>query len=345
MEENLKRDLYLLSNNFKKCRNISNYDELVELLNNYKEIIKEQKLNIKIPEILEYEQVKYKNKLDNFYVKDYKFFIKKFNELYNLNNGFINNISSILDEYAMPINYYVYKEKLNDETIIELVKNFFEYYDINIYNYFNFLLDNNRIFFNNSVIDDANGHFIYGYRDILPYICVEKTNTINDMLVLSHEVIHGFVDYLLRNASSKEKRNIYYNNLDELYPKFIELVILDYLNIIKFNNKDINVYKKDFDDSLLEAIQSFYYFINEDMKDIENQRLYRNVEGYLYSEILAIHYHLKYLDNKKEIKNNIYNLIFDNKYYSKEYLLNNYGLTFDEIKDKEMITKILYKRI
>ena len=345
MEESLKKDFILLFNNLKKCKNIFNYDELIGLLNVYEMIIKEQGLDIEVPKELEYEQMKFINKLNNFYQKDFKIFIKKFNDNYDFNKEFIDGIKSILDDYAMPINYYYYKEIMSEEKIIELSKEFYKYFDIDIYKYLIYMLSNNRIIFSNSVIDDANGHYVYGYQDILPYINVERTNTINDMLVLCHEVMHGYVDYILRFASSKEKNNMYYNNLFELYPKFIELVILDYLNMIGFSNRDLNVYKKDFDDSVLEGIQGFEYFINEDMDDIDNQRFFHNIEGYLYSEVLAIHYYLKYLDNKEEVKNNIYNLIIDNKYYEREYLLNNYDLSFNEIKDKKVITKILYKRI
>ena len=157
--------------------------------------------------------------------------------------------------------------------------------------------------------------------------------------------VHFYVDYLLRFATDKEKTNMYYNNIFELYPKFIELVILDYLKMIGFNNRDLNIYKKDFDDSILEGIQGFDYFINEDMKDVNNQRLFHNIENYLYSEILAIYYHIEYLDNKEETKNNLYNLLIDNKYYNKDYIINNYGISFNELNHKRILNKYLYRRI
>ena len=60
---------------------------------------------------------------------------------------------------------------------------------------------------------------------------------------------------------------------------------------------------------------------------------------------LVIDYHEKYLMDRNKTKSYLKRLVMDNKYYDKKYLLNNYGLSFEEIKDKKMLTKNLYKRI
>ncbi len=137
---------------------------------------------------------------------------------------------------------YVYKN-YSPKFLGEIVASFFaslgpKYFDI----YYK-TLSNDRIFFNKSF---GTGYTIFDYQDSSSYIFVNNNfRTLLSAIVLVHEFGHAF-EYDYTKYSRKTSLAAKFNVTLETFPLLMELLFLDYLKRIKFNQNEIHKLEEEF---------------------------------------------------------------------------------------------------
>ena len=337
----LKKDfeLYIdtLIKEFKKRKSNKLYYELIDTYNIISEIINITNLDIEFPKELEYEL----NKKDviGYNVKSYMEFIENVEYLYDFNLAFSKLYKSINGYSNKPLIEYKQRIELSDS--VELAHEFFKSYDECIYNYFDDKLLNNKTFV---ITNKLNSPTLFGSTFncnyiIPPYSFIRPSLTVKDYMTIVHETIHNYLFNRLRYIDKKYKKQMFINNLDEVYPKFIELVAMKFLidnNILvddinqyfKQNNYSSTVFLKGFNNNLI------HYDLNN----------YQSNEAYSYGAVLAYHFYDNYLIDEELTKRNILNFLLEEQYYDKLYLLDNYGLDISSIINPKILNKYMDKK-
>lgn len=325
----IKKHMFDLISEFKKCKSKKKYMELLAIFYVLDEIITNLELNIKYPKELDYEINKY-NTID--YDKAYDIlFNDNLDKMYDYNLEF-SNIYKLLD-YSILNKKYCCRDTIKIDESIRFSQEFFKQFDNNLYSYFNdYILNKGLLMINNKF----NGARTYMANYVMPpYSFIRPELNISDFIMIVHETTHNYIRNRLRYLSVDDTNRLLVNNLEEVYPIFIELCSYKFL---KDNNylRDISIYKKSLDQALIKYLISFNKnLINMDIND------YKSNESYSYGIVLAYLFFDNYLNDPQKTKENVLNLTLDSVKYDKEYLLNNYGLNQIDILNPHKLNKVL----
>ena len=298
-----------------------------------------QKLNINIPKRLQ-RQIMQNDK--NNLIK-YKEFISNYDNNYELNYNFAKMGNLIDNEYCFdkPTKY---KSKLSIDDSLMLVSNFFKYYDKELLDCFDDLYFNNRVYFLKKNMQEYEGITIEKNSLTDPYIFVLRKNNLKLPIILAHETIHAYLSNILLNISEKERKTLRDNNMEEVYSSFIELVFVNYLDSINYNYHDVQNYIDSYNNIMLESLNDYYQLLNDNKtKFMLKRNIYDYIEQekYSYGRVVAYHFFRNYLINKSNTNDNILQFMIDSKEYTKNHLLNNYGLSIEKITDKKRLVKYM----
>lgn len=330
VEKNVQRDLYAMVNELKKTNSLSRGYQMVKSLEMLQELIDDNNLNINYPKEYEFEMNKFDidkfdiNYLNLYYQLNYK-------PMLEYNKKLCKMSSYIKRTISIPKVVYM-KDRLNIKQTYQIANDFLNYFDKNMYDYFNYLTNKQRVFLGNV---DCEGMATHANHVIEPYIILTPNETIDDSLTMAHELVHAYLLNKQRYFCEAEDLLYMINNYYEVYSIFIELVFQEYLIDHKiFQHDVIECAKKEIGD-LCCYLDSF--------KD--SAYLDHDVESYCYGHILAYHFYNQYKINPKEAKNNIYNFMLDAKDHEKMYMLNHYGLTMENIVNAKKLKRYINKHL
>ena len=312
-ESTIEKHINILLSEMKKCRSKKKYIELVSIFYIIDEIINNLDLFINYKEDFQYELSKFNTEK---YDKNYdSMFLNNYNAMFNYNF----ELSSLYENLPInKLNVTVYKDYIELKDTIKMVQSFFEYYDKDLLNYFN-----EQVLANGLLIltDKVEGGQTYLSNYILPpYSFVNPKLCAKDYITIIHESAHNYIRSRLRYINYDQLNQMLVNNLEEVYPIFLELCAIKFAN----NNnllRDLSKYEQAMSSSLYTYLEN--YNINLLNNEITN---YVINESYAYGFMLAFHYYDLYNINPEETKNKVLKLSLDLPYHNKEYLLNNYGI-------------------
>ena len=335
LRKEFEKDLALIDKEL-EIENNPYYDLLVENIDTILTIASDQQLKLNIPKNVMYLLMTYKekNSINNNFIKKY----------YN-NKDFNLKLSRMYSELNKNFNYIneIYTSRVSEKDAIKIVGEFFKTYDKDIYDFYENYMINGRFYYLNNIMDYL-GLSIEGDYLLEPYLFLAKENNIFNITILAHEMIHIYVSQYFKELSIEDRKKINNLNLREVYAHFIELLSLDYLEKIGFNERDIKSYKNNYNYSMIEILAIFNSLLEKDNLDFTNlddTTLYHEAEIYSYGKVFSYHYYDKYYMNKEETKNNLLNLSIDSKNHSFDYVIKNYGLNEEELTDSKKLIKYL----
>lgn len=291
-------------------------------------------------------------KLNKYIEKDIRI-VKKEKELFKENyiNMFEINtkVSNLGESFQNTLGCYHCgepKKRLDLNNAIDLVENFFLKYDKDIYKFYKALKDKQLIY---TVDDDG----IYGATYNFPtegtsILFINDKKTIDTALTIVHETIHAYINSYNYYTSFEQEVLKNVNNLQEVYTEFIELLFLDYLKEIKYDQKDVGKATATINYLFVKDLLCYSDFLNfftaDDILYDENTYMtFCNYESYTYGKLLAKIYYDLYNQDKEKTKENLLNLSIDQYYKDKRYLINNYGFKENELVNIKKIQRYLKK--
>lgn len=272
-------------------------------------------------------------------------YIDNYHKYKDLNVDLTNVGKRINDEYAFKLVDPRFKKKVNINESIKIVGDFFKIYDRDIYDYYENFIINGKFFIVKRIFE------IYGLSSVSdellePYLFLKNSNTIRDMTVIAHEMIHIYLSEKDKYINDKEALNIYVNGVNEVYSHYIEYILLDYLSSINYYSKDIINYKKSLYSELIEHLSNYYVMLEPfdiDFTSYDEVVLHNELKEYSYGLFFLYHFYDQYLLNHDTAKENITNFMLDSKDKEFGYLVNNYGLSEDNLRDYNVILKHVKK--
>lgn len=334
------------------CRNIRNTSDDKELfylynreLSGLDEVIRFNDLNIYVP----YELENYRKYGFDGYESFAFVYYDGFKEIYNSVKE-INKDLALVGGELFGERELVYDVKPSLELSIsdsmKIVQLFFEYYDNDVKKHFKKICDDDNLI----VAPLFNGNTIDGFTLTLNSLKENfiEVNFRNDILLSSniiHEVFHSYVESHMLDLSYDERKKRLWNNLDEVITYFSSLVFIQFLEEINFDNNSIQFLKSDSASRMIFFTGEFNKYFDLTYEDI----IFGGFEDYLlsdsiaYGTLLAYHYYDKYLLDENKVKDDILNMSLDTANKDKMFLLNNYGLSSDDIGDLDIPKKILRK--
>ena len=301
-------------------------------------------LNIKIPpKILEYYNNWFYDILPDKFKNNYFNFI--------INSIFENEkTDKILDTVAENIFYNYNCETIlgkslifTKEETINLALKFFEYYDKDMHKHAKKMLDNGHIHFTskNNVSDEEyaviTGITCTAYSQSDSFILVGGKKDITFVATIIHEIIHSYVDSLNYNMTFDQRMNEMTNCLYEVITYFSASAFRHYLQEIYYDKNTIDFLESNTCNIFLMAMGSFLELSSSDFDEFEC------IASSAYGNLLAFHYFDKYLIDSEKTKDDILNMTLASKDYKKPYILDNYGLSLDELKETNILEKRLNK--
>lgn len=285
-------------------------------------------LNINIDDLIKFAEQ------NDLAIKDDDNFWNNFRNMYT-----INNVVASLYEYVPSLTYDFNFPLISYTEVFELVSDFFKNYDKDIFCHYNKLIDGNFIYRCDS-LDESFATTFNLTTQGCDYILFDGTDS-NIVLAstIVHEVIHSYINSFLRNISFEERIKFNINALDEVYSHFIEFAFLHYL---KDSNYD-SLVTKNLNDFLNFSLANYLYYFNDSFNNFNEDNFddYVISEIYAYGSLMGLHYFYKYLESPVLTKKNILSMTLDSTKYDKMYLLNNYGLSKDEICNHKFLIKHL----
>lgn len=334
LEKLVQKDFYNATNELKKCKNKQRYHYLLNILDYLSQLKYYKNLEFEVPKELKYE-------LDKVNVEKYnkQLYAKLLTNIYqNYDyNIKIASLSSIFQRYYDLRKYVLFDKKISFDESLNVTEDFFKEYDKDIYDYFMFLKDNHRINTFDYYVDMA-GLTIPASFVNDSYILVREQDIIGDILTIAHETIHAYLFDKTKYNDIKQYENMWSNNFEEVYPLFIEKVMMDYLYKHDFNASDILKLKQVYDTDMLTHLGEYKEFLN--MQELEYID-YAEKESYSYSHVISYHFYDHYLNDPTKTKKDILQFMLDTLNKNREYLLNNYGLSQDKLTNPYYLIKHL----
>ena len=312
-EDIIQKHVNTLLNEFKKCKSKKKYIELLSIFYIIDEIINNIELFIDYKNDFQYELTKFNiEKYDKAYES---MFLNNYNLMFDYNVK-LSNLYSNLSKNKL--NVIEYKDYIEMNDTIKMVQLFFENYDMDLLKYFN-----NQILGNGLLIltDKVEGGQTYLSNYIFPpYSFVNPRLCAKDYITIIHETAHNYIRNRLRYINYNQLNQMLVNNLEEVYPIFLELCAIKFANSNSLL-RDLGKYEQ-------AMISSMCTYLEKYNKNLLNNEIINYVvnESYAYGFIMAYHYYDLYNINPEETKNKVLKLSLDLPYYNKEYLLNNYGI-------------------
>lgn len=283
----VRSDILNLVYRIKKCHSKSMYNklltELIQLYNLANTLQLDNILDVDnyAFKYFPFKEKQIEKKQKNFYIENHEFN----SELVDNYNGLING--SIDNDFRYDILRMNYKESQN------LVAEFLEKLDKNIFNVFKECVTNNRfIYLESNETDIMNAGLTFAGNYFKPYVLIEDYDSIFTAVTSVHETGHI---YDFSNSIPNK-----YNYVEEIYSHFLELVFCDYLSNDKINIKNI---KYSFVEDLEENIKELESLLQENIVsnlDFRQNytRIYSIIE-YTYGMILALEFYDIYLQDKE----------------------------------------------
>lgn len=338
LEKIIQRDVYKIINELKRVKNYNIYYGLADCLYHLNEIIVLKDLNINYPKEFEYEWlIKNKNIDNNKYQREIK---KIVSDDMDFNFKLTKMYDYLIDRYCLApgvvsFNYVPFEKSL------DLAKEFYKDFDNDIYNYFLEILDSPRFILVDHY-EDLEGWAISSNYLIDSYLVVSPYNNIADFSTIIHEMMHCYNHKLLKNCSFKEMDRVLLNGMREVPSFFIEHVGIDFLKKKNINLDDIKNIKSVNDSELIYTLKSF-----EDLLlsvEIDVNDYFYNLT-YTYGRVIAYHFYNNYLKDNKKTLDELKKFMLDYKTYDKKYLLNNYGLNFNDVTNYQKLTRFIDKNL
>ena len=279
----------------------------------------------------------------------YSYFLSVYKDVYQDNyfymydeNRKVADLYHHLNDYYGESYFDLFKVKVSDSDILSYTNDFFNYYDKDIASYFKYLVSNDKVHINMkySDIQDADGYSVSIFNNRDGLVFVNGAATIEVASTLIHEVVHSYVESFDYDINYLEFCNQDVNNLHDVYPSFIELVFLKYLEEIKFDYSDIRSLATGNYATSIMRLGYFDDLVNKEKADIlfddaELMLDFIDNENYSYSFILSEYFFNKYLKDPDKCKNDILEFMLDTKRYDKKELLGN----IDSLVNKKKILK------
>ena len=271
-----------------------------------------------------------------------------FNDMTLETDAVIQGMGAVLEE---KYNIYYQKGRSVNFTVNEafnFAERFFEYLDKDMFKHFKYMVDNERIqILNIQRIEDDNRHGeLHGFSVSLPsqrqsFVVVSGKHNIDFVSTIIHEIMHSYISNFEYDYSFEERFQKYYNCMWEVMPYFTEHLFQQYLKDINYDKKAIELLETSKCNSLIGWLYSF----NNVDREYEYYEFptFASIKATAYGKLLAFHYFDEYLKNPEKTIDNVLNLTLDSKDYEADYLLNNYGLTEEQITDFSKIEKRLSK--
>ena len=263
----------------------------------------------------------------------------------DFNEALTNNGQRINDEYAFKLVDPNFKSKINIDASIRIVADFFKKYDKDIYDYYENFIINGKFFLVKRIFENF-GLSSVSDELLEPYLFLQNTNTMRDITVLAHEMIHIYLSEKQKYMNDQESLMCYVNGVNEVYSHYIEYILLDYLSSNNFNKKDIINYKKSLYSDLIEHLSAFYIMLEPtdiDFTSYEEVSMHNEMKIYSYGLYFLYYFYEQYMIDKDMAKENITNFMLDSKKYEFNYLINNYGLSEEKLRDHKVLLKHIEK--
>lgn len=332
-------DINKVINKIKKCKSKSMYniylyelEALYYLCNN---------LGIEdYPKIENYSSKSYEVNDDKLMKKYMKQLLK--DKKYHLE--FSNNEKIIDIEKSKNELNYVIDNNINMDQIIEIMLEFLKDYDIELYNIFVKLYNENRIIINNTENYDCTSELltpaytINSYGTFTPYMVINYTDDLDDSVNIVHELGHIY-DYI-QVRSNKINMQKKMNCLDEVISYYLQFVYTDYLSKKKIFDKNIDNLYYGYSAPYIEYIGK----IKEEYSILDKYNIYDSyIDEYLnytYGVAIAYHFLEKYKVDPEKTKNDINNFIMLNGQYNMMEMLDIFNLK-EELLDSKILKKYL----
>ena len=339
LKESLQNDLNHISSKIDEKYN--NTDIIIQNIDFLLSVASDQHFRLKrTPTIKEY----LKNYVDDEDCAS-KEYIDNYHEFKDFNTALTKIGKKLNNEYNFEIVDATYRSKILFDDSIKIVGNFFKDYDKDIYDYYENFIINGKLFIVNEIFD---GYGLSSLSDELlePYLFMQNNNNIMDLMVLAHEIIHIYLSEKEKYITNEESKMKHINGINEVYSHYIEYILLDYLESIKYNKKDIINHKKNLYSDLIERLAVFYVMLDPtdiDFKSYDEVSFYNELKLYSYGLYFLYHFYDQYLIDKIMAKENITNFMLDSKKYDFSHLINNYGLKEENLKDYKVLLKHIEK--
>ena len=331
LEEQINKKIDELLCELKRCKNQGLRLKIVNALVVISEIINTANLNIIFPDELAYEVSR--TNLNASYKLISDEFIKNYDYLYDYNYKLTSKLKVLANYY--PSNNFKLNNKVDINESIKMALTFYKFYNDKIYKYLYELLEANKIYVTNKI---DNGITTTANEFIEPYTFINIDNSIKDVMTIIHETIHNYMFNRLRYRSNQANLRSIINNLQEVYPTFLEIVACDYFKSINYNVEDIKEYERIKDASLINMINRFYNSVIA----FDGEK-YKINEAYSYGGVLAYHYFDMYNSNRNEAKVNILNLSLKDGDYDKIFMLDKFGLDKKRLLNKKVLNNYISK--
>ena len=121
--------------------------------------------------------------------------------------------------------YKEFRTLMNIEESIDLCHRFFEFYDKDLADYFNHILKHKNLAIGGCSWDDTTAGCTFSLvSQCEPFIIVNQFKSIYLPYVITHEVIHDYIENAFNDKTFEKTCIKESNRLDEVYSRFIELV-------------------------------------------------------------------------------------------------------------------------
>jgi len=269
------------------------YFSVVEILKNleyetYPSVInKHDSKNIKFSDMKEY--------YEEFYQDSY--------ECLKENQEDLLSMGSYIDTTSIPAPRMSFVKRILEEDYLDMVGDFFSKYDKGHYKIFKNLTKGNIHFAKNEkeVGDQAKGKCYHFLSTDDTYIITNYNNK-NNITVLPHEIAHAFELAQLKNIIHRS--SWHFSSFTESYPKFIELLFLDFLGK-EHMNYFLKLKYQFFDSLKLSSEYALSFISNLDSdesigfsKDKRKLRLTKKYMDYVVSDLFSIYLYNLYKNDK-----------------------------------------------
>ena len=339
LKDTLQLDLDHISNKIDEGYN--NKDIIIQNIDFVLSVAEDQHIKLK-------ESKTIKNYIDDYEDDENcatKEYIDNYHKYKDFNVALTDVGKKIDDEYGFKKVDPGFKNKIGINDSIRLVGNFFKQYDKDIYDYYENFIINGKFFIVKKIFENL-GLSSVSDELLEPYLFLQNTSTLRDITVLAHEMIHIYLSEKHKYINDKEALNIYVNGVNEVYSHYIEYLLLDYLSTINYNKKDIVNYKKSLYTELIEHLSNFYVMLEPfdiDFTSYDEVILHNDLKEYSYGLYFLYFFYEEYLIDKDKAKENITNFMLDSKEKEFGYLINNYGLDEDNLKDYKVLLRHMKK--
>lgn len=260
-----------------------------------------------------------------------------------------------------------FNETIKWQNAKELIIDFFNQFDQRLLPIIKQTTDEEHLYFFNDHSKNGEGYSLYNPYSDNPYInlYIDQKLKLNNIQCLVHEIGHiiGHKNY---HAYPSLLNESVYNSFLEVPALAFELLFLDFL----IENK---IYEKDAEKAIHNNLCTLNYYlsllkiINRVISDIDILRPYEIQElqtilrnsgivqsdvvtelcfndicskyQYSYGQLIALYYLSKYKNDKEKYKHYILSFTNNIGFHDDYYMLNNFGINFDEFKHCKYLKK------